>query len=1519
MKKNYHVSDGNAMRNSFVNPIHLFLVFTVFLFGSMQGLQAQQMEVFPGEVISCPVKHEEMNSRLGMEQLAARSKQLNLTGRGNPTAEILVEFGPGAQANPEAMAAFQFAIDIWAQEIVSSVPIRISAEFGGLAPGVLAQAGALNDVANFPGAPEPDVLYPIALANSLAGTDLIPNRNDLQVTLGTGINFYFGLDGNTPAGQTDFVSVALHEIGHGLGFSAIRGFDTNTGSGTIRRGGDLSIFGVFLVDGEGNRLSDLPDPSVALGDAITSNDVFVDGNFAVAALNGVNPRIFAPTTFAGGSSLAHWDEATFPAGDVNSLMTPAIGQSESNFNIGDITRGHFRDMGWQLSSGSTISATPRNFRDELFVGDTRTQEFSIRNLSENEIILAVTPSEGSLLIASIAPEELTIASGESGSITVDIDSADVPGGVYEESVVLTVVGTDIVSEIPIIIRVLDGTEVPIISVDPTEYDETLDQFQVVTRDLNITNTGDGDLNFSITVDGAQATTFESRVAGTLAAIRGNGLKTMNFASLVEEENDFSALTTTLPVPALNTMVTSLFATDFEDFTPGDINGQMGWVAQLANNWVISDANPAEGALNLRSVSNGLGTGGGLPLAFSPVIAAGAEPFSVVSMRMSIEGTGTTWDVIPNSPTAGTIVTRVRFNPDRSVVIQQGGNLIATGVTAPEGFFNLRLAVDRDDATLTIFIDDTQIFAGTAFTPIIEQVVFLSLMETEGSILDVDNLEIIDGDENAPFVSVLPAEGTVAFGGNTTRVGVRFDTRSLEAGEYTATINVNSDDPETPTIEIPVSLTVTVPPTIAIDPASLEVSINTASDDELTRTETISISNSGASALDFNADVFALVDEISYDSGISATNNFVGVAGAPIIIATRFETSSDFTLNTIQNSYNTGPLQQVNITLAIIRGGATPNDGELLAVQSITDLNPDGELRREVLDTPLTFGAGEFFWVLHVYPNTGSPNQQGHDPNVPTPARANTYFFSLDGGANYINTTGFTFLTRALSDDFITLSPTTASVDPGQTVELQATFDATLLPNGVYNRDITITSNDPVNPTTIVATTFEVTGQVGVRSFSLINADTDEVLGTLNEGDVIDYNLLGTSNINIVANADNIGEGSVVFSLNGEANFQTENFAPYALGGDITGDFNAIELPLGQNQVIATSFTGPRGTGEQGASVGVTFEVIDTGLPQIADFFLIDTNTNTVIGTIADGGTIDPAVVDIDNLSITANIGTNEAGSVVFDFNGEAGFRTENVAPYSLGGDFEGVFTAVDFVEGINTVTATPFNNEGGEGRNGAPVTINFEVLAPAVDFLLVDADANTVLGAIPANFTLDLASFPIGLSIEARVSGTPVGSVVFDFNGASRFNIENFAPYALDGDIEGDFFPVNFPLGTNTVTAILYSEERGRGERIADFTISFEVVDTSVGEETEETNAAVLYPNPVVETATVTLEGEKKQTLKGIVFNLAGQVVYPEFDFDMNAQGSGTLDMANVPRGIYFLRLSDASGKLVSQTKIIKN
>src|SRR5690625_6083781 len=49
---------------------------------------------------------------------------------------------------------------------------------------------------------------------------IIEQDQDIRVNINCSFNdWYFGRDGNPPFGKIDFVTVVLHEIGHGIGFS----------------------------------------------------------------------------------------------------------------------------------------------------------------------------------------------------------------------------------------------------------------------------------------------------------------------------------------------------------------------------------------------------------------------------------------------------------------------------------------------------------------------------------------------------------------------------------------------------------------------------------------------------------------------------------------------------------------------------------------------------------------------------------------------------------------------------------------------------------------------------------------------------------------------------------------------------------------------------------------------------------------------------------------------------------------------------------------------------------------------------------------------------------------------------------------------------------------------------------------------------------------------------------------------------------------------------------------------------
>ncbi len=261
------------------------------------------------------------------------------------TSKIIINFSSNFESDPAARDAFRFAADMWELEVISSVPIVIDADYRDMGTGVIG-SNSSRIVNNVPNSPDPSMSYVASLGNSIAGVDLLPGLADMVQSYNSSFNFYYGTDLNTPSNLTDFVSIAFHEIGHGMGITGSSNGGVGVGNG---QGGRPYPWDTFVERGDGSNLLNQGFGTAEQVAGLTSNDLFINSYNAKKALNGVRPKIFAPATFSAGSSFSHWDEATFRAGNVNSLMTPQIGSGEAIHDLGPITRGVLRDMGWVMA------------------------------------------------------------------------------------------------------------------------------------------------------------------------------------------------------------------------------------------------------------------------------------------------------------------------------------------------------------------------------------------------------------------------------------------------------------------------------------------------------------------------------------------------------------------------------------------------------------------------------------------------------------------------------------------------------------------------------------------------------------------------------------------------------------------------------------------------------------------------------------------------------------------------------------------------------------------------------------------------------------------------------------------------------------------------------------------------------------------------------------------------------------------------------------------------------------------
>jgi hypothetical protein len=269
------------------------------------------------------------------------------------SADIRVTYSGFSTA---AQNAFQFAVDIWKRCIVANVPIRIDASFGDLGSGVLGSASIGRFIIDQGDQlPMKLVPYPVALANNIVGEDIYPSEPDIVAEFNSNFQWYFGLDGNTPPGQIDFVTVVLHEICHGLGFSSTamsNGMASGTSIGrpfTIDNQSGLypTVYDNKLENAVGTKVTSFANNSAALLNVLTSEGVFFDGSHANAANGGSRVELYAPTIYDMGSSISHLDESFNNTSQA--LMTYSLPSGESIHDPGSICIGMLEDIGWDIN------------------------------------------------------------------------------------------------------------------------------------------------------------------------------------------------------------------------------------------------------------------------------------------------------------------------------------------------------------------------------------------------------------------------------------------------------------------------------------------------------------------------------------------------------------------------------------------------------------------------------------------------------------------------------------------------------------------------------------------------------------------------------------------------------------------------------------------------------------------------------------------------------------------------------------------------------------------------------------------------------------------------------------------------------------------------------------------------------------------------------------------------------------------------------------------------------------------
>jgi hypothetical protein len=143
-------------------------------------------------------------------------------------------------------------------------------------------------------------------------------------------------------------------------------------------------------------------------------------------------------------------------------------------------------------------------------------------------------------------------------------------------------------------------------------------------------------------------------------------------------------------------------------------------------------------------------------------------------------------------------------------------------------------------------------------------------------------------------------------------------------------------------------------------------------------------------------------------------------------------------------------------------------------------------------------------------------------------------------------------------------------------------------------------------------------------------------------------------------------------------------------------------PVGVHKIGAIPYSGLDG---QGATTGprttVTMTVVAFG---VTDLLLLNEDSDRPIQSLVSGATIRLSALPTRSLNIQATTSPSSVGSVRFEYNGNANYRTEYSAPYMMGEN--NVFWTLSV--GSHTVTARSFDSAG---KEGASRTVSFRVVA----------------------------------------------------------------------------------------------------------------------------------------------------------------------------------------------------------------
>ena len=252
----------------------------------------------------------------------------------------------------------------------------------------------------------------------------------------------------------------------------------------------------------------------------------------------------------------------------------------------------------------------------------------------------------------------------------------------------------------------------------------------------------------------------------------------------------------------------------------------------------------------------------------------------------------------------------------------------------------------------------------------------------------------------------------------------------DLGDFSANVTITSNDPDNPTLSVPVTSTIVLAPNVGLDPGSFILEVESGA----SIVEVLTISNSGGSNLEFDV-------EVVYDGGRDQNNDGED----------DFNTDNQLRIEILTDNYP----EETSWVLY--------QDGSLLASISQGSLNSQGTLYTWDYEVP----AGEYRFVINDAYSDGICCGYGvGEYNL----YLNDELIATGGEFGASETVEFTIL-----DDWLTMNPLSGTVSPEGSAGVLLNVNAAGMDPGVYSAGISVNSNDPDQGAVIIPLSLTVNG------------------------------------------------------------------------------------------------------------------------------------------------------------------------------------------------------------------------------------------------------------------------------------------------------------------------------------------------------------------------------------------------------------------------------------------------------------